>query len=92
MNEREMYDEINALLGAVGKALDLSAEAAAKAIESGLITMEMREDARGQRFVGVTYQGKTAEIFQGAIRHQTAPEAPDPGLAEAPAVKSCGCG
>ncbi len=51
MNEREMYGELNALLGAIGKALDIEAELAARAIEQGEIVIEMSEDDRGERFL-----------------------------------------
>jgi hypothetical protein len=73
MDEREMYAEMNALLGAIGKAFELAPEQAARAVEAGEIVIEMQEDARGERFLAAQYQGRSAQIYQGAIRH--APQA-----------------
>jgi hypothetical protein len=72
MTEREMYGEMNALLGAIATAFGLQPDRAARAVEAGEITIEMREDARGERFLAAQFEGRTAQIYQGAIRH--APE------------------
>ncbi|MDR3441175.1 hypothetical protein [Telmatospirillum sp.] len=69
MDQREMYGELNALLGAIAKALDIEAEQAARAVEQGDIAVEMREDERGERFLSVLYQGRSAKVYQGAIRY-----------------------
>lgn len=67
MEQREMYDEINALVGAVAKALDTSEMEVITAIEQGRLSMEMLTDARGQNYVAVTCDGKSARVYQGAI-------------------------
>ena len=69
MAEAEMFDEISALLGAIGKAFDLKGDDAVKAIEAGHITLAMKTDDGGQRYVEVDYQGRSAQIYHGAIRH-----------------------
>ncbi len=86
MDEREYYAEVNALLGAVGKALDLTSDETVKALEAGDIAMEMQVDDLGQHFVAVTFQGRSAQIYQGAIRH-----APEP-TAEEDFDDGAGCG
>ena len=73
MDEREMYAEMNALLGSLAKAFDLEPEQVARAVEAGEIAIEMQEDARGERFLAAEYQGRSVQIYQGAIRH--APQA-----------------
>ena len=69
MAEPEMFTEISALLGAIGKAFELTGDDAVKAIEAGHITLSMKTDGSGQHFVEVDYQGMTAQIYHGAIRH-----------------------
>lgn len=64
-----MYAELNALLGALAKAFDLEPEQVARAVEAGEIAIDMQEDARGERFLAAQYQGRSAQIYQGAIRH-----------------------
>jgi hypothetical protein len=76
MEEREMYAEMNALLEAIAKAFNIEAEQAARAVENGEITIEMKEDFRGERLLAMHYQGRSAQVYQGAIRHP--PEAPRP--------------
>ena len=70
MDEREMYAEMNALLGAIAKAFKIDAEQAARAVEAGEITIEMKQDALGERLLAMRYQGRSAQIYQGAIRHE----------------------
>lgn len=67
MDDREMYDEISALVGAVGKALDISDIDAITAIEQGRLTMEMLTDDDGQNYVQVACDGRTARVYPGAI-------------------------
>ena len=69
MTEKEMHGEIAALVGAIAKALDLSEADTARHLEAGDIAMVLGDDERGERFVQVTCQGRTAKIYQGAIRH-----------------------
>ncbi len=78
MDEREMYDEINALLGAVAKALDVSEMDVVTAIEQGRLALEMKTDAEGRNFVAAECDGKSAHIYPGAIfRPDDRPSATD---------------
>lgn len=70
MENREMYDEINALVGAVSKALEVSEIEVITAIEQGRLAMEMLTDERGENYVAVTCDGKSVRIYQGAIFRQ----------------------
>ncbi|MTJ79832.1 MAG: hypothetical protein F8N37_02260 [Telmatospirillum sp.] len=67
MDQREMYSEMNQLLGAIAKALGIEAEQAARALERGEIDVAMKEDARGERFLDISYAGRKAQVYQGAI-------------------------
>jgi hypothetical protein len=69
MDQKEMYAEMNALLGAIAKALEIEAEVAARALEAGEIAIEMGEDQRGERYLDVRYGGRSVKVYQGAIRH-----------------------
>lgn len=87
MEDREMYDEINALIGAVAKALDVSEIEVVTAIEQGRLGMEMKADEQGN-FVEITCDDKTARIYQGAIfRPDDRPEEDDAGCGG-----GCSCG
>ena len=67
MSQREMYEQVNALVGTIALALDIEATEAARAVEAGdLVVVAMDEDERG-RFLIVTYGDKVARIYQGAI-------------------------
>ena len=74
-DNREMFAELNALLTAIAKALDLEPEAAARAIEAGEIAIKMEVDEDGHHFVGVSHGGKASRVYPGVIRH--APEGPE---------------
>jgi hypothetical protein len=67
MENREMFNEINALVGAVGKALDISEIEVITAIEQGRLCMEMAVDDVGRNFVEVTLDERKARVYQGAI-------------------------
>jgi hypothetical protein len=69
-DNREMYAEVNALVGAIAKALDLTDEAAVKALEDRSLSLVFGEDEAGQRFVEASHEGRSARIYQGAIHHQ----------------------
>lgn len=69
MADPEMFGEINALVGAIGKAFELTVEDAAKAIEAGAVTLAMKTDGSGQRYIEVDYLGRAAQIYHGAICH-----------------------
>ncbi len=64
---REMFDEINALIAAVAKALDTSEADVVTAIEQGRLAMELQTDDEGGKFVRVECDGKTADIRQGVF-------------------------
>jgi hypothetical protein len=86
MDERQMYSEINALVGAVAKALSVSEIEAITAIEQGRLGMEMLTDADGRNYIQATCDGKTARIYQGAIfRPADSPDKPAP-------EGGCSCG
>ena len=65
---REMFEEINALIGAVAKALDITEPQVVEAIESGGLTMDLRtDDDDGSHYLRVEHDGKTADIRQGVF-------------------------
>jgi len=66
---REMYAEIAALIAALAKSFAMKDSAAAAAVESGAMALEFARDANGNRYVAATYDGKTARVYQGAIKH-----------------------
>lgn len=66
---REMYGEISALIGSLAKSFGLSDSVAAQAVESGAIALSFGRDDSGNAFVAATYEGKTARIYKGAIKH-----------------------
>ena len=72
--DKEMYGEISALMGSIGKALNLSESDTIQAVERGEMTFEMGTDDNGHNFVAVTYQGDTARIYQGAIKREADPQ------------------
>lgn len=72
--QREMFDEINALMGGVAKAFDLAENDAIAAIEAGSIEMTFDTDNNGNRFVFASYKGKTARLYAGAIKSEDAKE------------------
>jgi len=67
MEHREMFDEINALVGAVAKAFDTSETEVITAIEQGRLGMEMRVDEDGRNFIDATLDERSVRIYQGAI-------------------------
>ena len=66
---REMYSEISALVGTLAKTFGLKDSDAAAAVESGDMTLAFSRDANGNRFVAASYGGKTARLYQGAVKH-----------------------
>lgn len=66
---REMYGEIATLVASLGKALGLSDAETIAAIERGVVTVDFGEDDNGNRFVAATYEGRTARVYAGAIKH-----------------------
>jgi hypothetical protein len=74
MTQREMYSEIGALLGAIAQAFSITEAEAIAAAEQNRLAMEFGRDANGNPFVTATLDGKSARIYQGAIKH--APKGP----------------
>ena len=69
---REMYSEISALVGTLAKTFGLKDSDVAAALESGAMTLAFSQDANANRFVAATYGGKTARLYQGAVKHPDA--------------------
>lgn len=91
MESREMFDEINALVGAVAKALNTSEMDVITAIEEGRLAMEMMTDAEGRNFIAVDHEGKAVRVYPGAIYRQgDAPEVEEED--ESCGHGGCGCG
>ena len=67
MENREMFEEIAALIGSIAKAFDLSDTDVVAAIEKGGLAMEMITDGEGRNCVEVSHDGRTALIYPGAI-------------------------
>lgn len=67
MENREMYDEINALIGAVAKAFDTSEAEIVTAIEQGRLGMEMMVDDEGRNFIQASLDERSVRVYQGAI-------------------------
>lgn len=89
MESREMYDEINALVGAVAKALDTSETEVVTAIEQGRLGMEMLADGEGRNYVSVTFDDRAVRVYLGAIfREGDSPEDASGGKGGG----GCGCG
>jgi hypothetical protein len=72
-DKREMYTEIASLVGAIAKALAIPEAEVAAALEAGTMTLEFGADSNGNRFVAVSQAGKTARVYQGAIKRATPP-------------------
>ncbi|MBC7906151.1 MAG: hypothetical protein H7Y60_05305 [Rhodospirillaceae bacterium] len=93
MESREMFDEINALVGAVAKALNTSEMDVITAIEEGRLAMELLTDEEGRNFIAVDHEGKAVRVYPGAIYRQgdepeAAAEEEDCGSGHG----GCGCG
>ena len=89
MENREMFDEINALVGAVAKAMEISEGEVIAAIEQGELGMEMLTDDEGRNCIEITRDGRTARIYQGAIFR---PGDQPPAAADEDCGGGCSCG
>ena len=65
---REMYAEIAALVGTLAKTFSLKDAEATEALESGHMTLDFAKDANGNRYVVAALGGKTARVYQDAIK------------------------
>ena len=54
----------------LAKAFDLQGEATAKALEDGSMSLVFGQDEAGNRFVEASHAGRSARIYQGAIKHE----------------------
>ena len=57
--QREMYEEVNALVGSISKALEISEEETVKALEANQIAMGMEVDEEGRHYVGIAFREKS---------------------------------
>lgn len=71
---REMFNEISALMAGVSKAFDLDEAGAIEAVERGEVEMHFDTDNNGNRFVLARYQGKSARLYAGAIKDESGAE------------------
>jgi hypothetical protein len=69
-DKREMYTEIGALIGAIAEAFGVTQDDAARAVEQNRIAMTMSRDSNGNPFVEATFEGRSARIYQGAIKRE----------------------
>lgn len=67
---REMYKEIAALVASIGKAFGRAESEVISALEKNAIALEFGRDENGNRFVLAAFDGKTARIYQGAIKQE----------------------
>lgn len=69
-DNREMYKEIAALVAAIGKAFVRPEAEVIAALEKNAIALAFGSDENGNRFVLATFEGRTARIYQGAIKQE----------------------
>jgi hypothetical protein len=69
-DNREMYTEIGALIGAIAEAFGIAEDEAVRAVEQNRIAMNMARDSNGNPFVEATYDGRSARLYQGAIKRE----------------------
>jgi hypothetical protein len=69
-DKREMYTEIGALIGAIAEAFSMTQDDAASAVEQNRIAMALVRDSNGNPFVEATFEGRSARLYQGAIKRE----------------------
>ena len=69
-DKREMYTEIGALIGAIAEAFGISEDEAVRAVEQNRIAMTMVRDSNGNPYVEATLEGRSARLYQGAIKRE----------------------
>jgi len=67
-DQREMVDEITALVGGLMKAFDLDEAAVISALESNAFSMTFDVDGNGNRYVLAEYEGRAARLYSGAVK------------------------
>lgn len=89
MENREMFEEINALVGTVAKAFDTSEVDVITAIEQGRLSMEMLVDDEGRNYIAASLDDRSVRIYPGAIyRVGDQPPEKEPGCGGG----GCSCG
>ncbi|CCG08869.1 hypothetical protein [Pararhodospirillum photometricum] len=72
-------EEVNTLFGLLAKAFSLEAEALARALEDGRLTLVPATDAKGERHVVASLTDPsgthTVRVYRDALYHETPPEA-----------------
>lgn len=92
MENREMFDEINALIGSVAKAFDTSETEVITAIEQGRLGMEMLVDDDGRNFLEASLDERSVRIYQGAIFRADDAGPDDPAETADEGGGGCSCG
>ena len=77
MDEREMFNEINALIGAIATALETSEMEVITAIEQGRLGLEMLTDSQGRNYIDANCDGKNAHVYPGAVFRPAAKPKPE---------------
>lgn len=67
-SQDEMYDEINTLVGSLASAYGIEGKDAAKAVETGAMTLKLGVDGEGDRFVQAEFQGKVMVVYPGSAK------------------------
>lgn len=92
MENREMFDEINALVGAVAKAFDTSETEVVTAIEQGRLGMEMLVDEDGRNYIAAQLDERSVRIYHGAIFREDDDGADLPSEDDESCGGGCTCG
>ncbi len=78
-DNREMYSEINALIGSLAKAFEIDDKTVVADLEAGRINLDMAADENGNRYLAATRDDRTARVYQGAIQYDRPPAGGDQG-------------
>ena len=92
MDEREMFDEINALIGAVAAALEIGEMEVVTAIEEGRLGLEMLTDEEGRNYIDAKCDGKNVRVYPGAIFRPGDKPKPGDAATDEPHEEGCACG
>lgn len=77
-SQDEMYEEINTLLGSLASAYGIEGKDAAKAVETGAMTLKLGIDAEGDRYVRAEFQGKMMMVYPGSAKEEMVKQARKP--------------
>ena len=94
MEQREHFEEINALVASIAKAHGLDDKQASAELESGAMTLQMERDENGEHYISAVRGSAEARIYQGVIRYAPGVEPPVAEVEPAadPEDQSCGKG